>query len=194
MRRDARCRIRAVGEQGLELGSGLGAEVSLKDFRKDITIEVYNDAGRLALASNVFRCGVLEYQSLPDLDANPNAVAIQSIKLENEGIERDYAATEPSEPSLIDPEAERWGGLAAVSLPGGLWLDGACRRDAGLRTITSAEEALLDEAWAACCPPWGRRRCSPAASSGWAPWTRWAERHQEDNGGRDPRRPLDQDL
>ena len=84
-------------------GSGLGAEVSLRDFRKDIIIEVYNEAGQLALAYKVFRCWVCEYQSLPELDANANAVAIQHIKLENEGIERDYEVPEPSEPSFVEP-------------------------------------------------------------------------------------------
>ena len=84
-------------------GSGLGAEVSLKDFRKDIIIEVYNEAGQLALAYKVFRCWVSEYQALPDLDANANAVAIQHIKLENEGLERDAAVTEPTEPSFTEP-------------------------------------------------------------------------------------------
>jgi phage tail-like protein len=84
-------------------GSGLGAEVSLKDFRKDIIIEVYNEAGQLALAYKVYRCWVSEYQSLPDLDANANAVAIQHVKLENEGIERDYEIPEPSEPSFVEP-------------------------------------------------------------------------------------------
>ena len=82
-------------------GAGLGAEVSLKDFRKDITIEVYNEAGQLALAYKVFRCWVSEYQSLPDLDANANAEAIQHIKLENEGIERDLEVPEPAEPSFV---------------------------------------------------------------------------------------------
>jgi phage tail-like protein len=84
-------------------GSGLGSEVSLKDFRKDIMIEVYNEAGQLAISYRVFRCWVSEYQSLPDLDANANAVAIQHIKLENEGIERDYEVAEPSEPSFVEP-------------------------------------------------------------------------------------------
>ena len=84
-------------------GAGLGAEVSLKDFRKDIILEVYNEAGQLALAYKLFRCWVSEYQSLPDLDANANAVAIQHIKLENEGWERDQAVAEPSEPTFTDP-------------------------------------------------------------------------------------------
>jgi len=84
-------------------GSGLGAEVSLRDFRKDIIIEVYNEAGQLALAYKVFRCWVSEYQSLPDLDANANAVAIQHIKLENEGWERDTSVVEPTEPSFTVP-------------------------------------------------------------------------------------------
>ena len=81
-------------------GNGLGSEVSLKDFRKDVIIEVYNEAGQLALAYRVFRCWVSELQALPDLDANANAVAIQSIKLENEGWERDAEVTEPAEMAL----------------------------------------------------------------------------------------------
>ncbi|HSK51206.1 MAG TPA: phage tail protein [Clostridia bacterium] len=81
-------------------GAGLGSEVSLKDFRKAITIEVYNEAGQLAISYNVFRCWVSEYQALPDLDANANAVAIQTLKLENEGFERDEGVTEPTEPSF----------------------------------------------------------------------------------------------
>jgi len=81
-------------------GSGLGAEVSLKDFRKDVIIEVYNESGQLALSYKVFRCWVSEYQALPDLDANANAVALQSLKLENEGWERDIAVAEPAEPAL----------------------------------------------------------------------------------------------
>jgi phage tail-like protein len=84
-------------------GSGLGLEVSLKNFRKDILIEVYNEAGQLALAYKVFRCWVSEYQPLGDLDANANAVAIEHIKLENEGIERDTAVPEPAEPSFDIP-------------------------------------------------------------------------------------------
>jgi phage tail-like protein len=81
-------------------GGGLGKESSLKDFRKDIIIEVYNEAGQKVIAYNVFRCWVSEYQALPDLDANANAVAIQHLKLENEGWERDVAVQEPAEESL----------------------------------------------------------------------------------------------
>ncbi len=84
-------------------GSGLGAEVSLKDFRKDIIIELYNETGQLAIAYKVFRCWVSEFQALPDLDANANAVAIARLKLENEGWERDYEVVEPSEVSFTEP-------------------------------------------------------------------------------------------
>ncbi|MGW4891771.1 phage tail protein [Kitasatospora sp. NPDC004240] len=78
-------------------GAALGAEVSLADFRKDIVIELYNEAGQLVIAYNVFRCWVSEYQALPDLDANANAVALAHLKLENEGWERDPAVVEPKE-------------------------------------------------------------------------------------------------
>ncbi|HEX5676137.1 MAG TPA: phage tail protein [Azonexus sp.] len=84
-------------------GSGLGAEVSLKDFRKDLIIEIYNEAGQLVLAYKVYRCWVSEFQATADLDANANAVLIQSIKLENEGWERDYEVAEPSEPTFTEP-------------------------------------------------------------------------------------------
>jgi phage tail-like protein len=84
------------------LGSGLGTEVSLKDFRKDVTLELYNEAGQLVLAYTIFRCWVSEYQVLPDLDANTGAVAIETIKLENEGWERDLSVSEPKEPSSVD--------------------------------------------------------------------------------------------
>jgi phage tail-like protein len=84
-------------------GAGLGAETSLRDFRKDVILELYNEAGQLAIAYKVFRCWVSEYQSLPELDANANAVAIQTLKLENEGWERDYEVAEPTEPSFVEP-------------------------------------------------------------------------------------------
>jgi len=81
-------------------GDAAGAEISLKDFRKDIVIELYDEAGRKVLAYTVFRCWVSEFTALPELDAAGDAVAIQSIKLENEGWVRDRAETEPPEPSF----------------------------------------------------------------------------------------------
>jgi phage tail-like protein len=84
-------------------GAGLGVEVSLGDFRKDITIEVYNEAGQLVIAYNVFRCWVSEFQAMPELDASANAVAIQTLTLQNEGWERDYEVSEPSEPTFTEP-------------------------------------------------------------------------------------------
>jgi phage tail-like protein len=82
-------------------GAGLGREVSLADFRKDIILEIYNEAGQLAFAYRIFRCWVSEFQATADLDANANVVLIQHIKLENEGWERDTAVPEPQEPTLV---------------------------------------------------------------------------------------------
>jgi phage tail-like protein len=82
------------------LGANLGAEVSLKDFRKDIVLELYNEAGQVVLAYKIYRCWVSEYEILTDLDANANAVAIEHITLENEGWERDHSVKEPIEPSF----------------------------------------------------------------------------------------------
>jgi phage tail-like protein len=72
-------------------------EVSLANFRKDLLIDVFNEAGQKVISYKVHRCWVSEYQALPDLDANANAVAIQTIKLENEGWERDTEISEPKE-------------------------------------------------------------------------------------------------
>lgn len=70
---------------------------SLKNFRKDISIEVYNEQSQKVIAYNVFRCWVSDYQAQADLDASGNAVLIQSITLQNEGWQRDEAVTEPTE-------------------------------------------------------------------------------------------------
>jgi phage tail-like protein len=82
---------------------GSATETSLQDFRKDILIEICNEAGQVVLRYNVYRCWVSEYQALPDFDANANAVAIQHIKLENEGWERDQSTQEPTEPTFTNP-------------------------------------------------------------------------------------------
>lgn len=87
-----------------QLGAGLGAEVSLKDFRKDIILEIYNEAGQVAMTYNIFRCWVSEYQAAADLDANANAVLIQHLKLEHEGFLRDLSVTEPTEQSVNPPK------------------------------------------------------------------------------------------
>ena len=86
-----------------QYGVNLGQEVSLKDFRKDMILEVYNETGQLVIAYSIYRCWVSEFQAVPDLDANANAVAIQHIKLENEGWQRDTSVTEPTEPSYTVP-------------------------------------------------------------------------------------------
>jgi phage tail-like protein len=82
-----------------------GQEVSLKDFRRTLIIELFNETGQPVLRYKVYRCWVSEFQALPDLDANANAVAIQSIKLENEGWERDYELAEPDEIQFTEPAA-----------------------------------------------------------------------------------------
>jgi phage tail-like protein len=84
-------------------GAGAGSEVSLKDFRKDMLLEMFNESGQVVIRYKIYRCWVSEYQATPDLDANANAVAIQHIKLENEGWERDVDLQEPQEQSYTIP-------------------------------------------------------------------------------------------
>jgi len=80
-----------------------GSQLSLADYKKTIRIELFNEAGQVVKAYNVFRCWVSELQTLPELDASGNATAIEMIKIENEGWEQDPDVGEPTEPSYTIP-------------------------------------------------------------------------------------------
>jgi phage tail-like protein len=71
--------------------------ISLENFRKDIIIELLNEEGMVAKSYKVYRCWVSEYQSLPELDANAHAIAIERMVLQNEGWERDVSVPEPKQ-------------------------------------------------------------------------------------------------
>ena len=74
------------------------AGMSLKNFRKDVIINVLNLQGQVAISYKLFRAWVSDYQALPDLDAGSmNAVGIQTITLQHEGWQRDTGVAEPSE-------------------------------------------------------------------------------------------------
>jgi phage tail-like protein len=92
--------FRTWATQVSNFGAGLGAQAS-SVFRKDLILEVYNEAGQVALVYNIYRCWVSEYQSLSDLDANANAVAIEHLKLENEGWLIAGEVPEPAEPTVV---------------------------------------------------------------------------------------------
>ncbi|MFN3076923.1 MAG: phage tail protein [Alphaproteobacteria bacterium] len=80
--------------------AGLGMESSLASFRRDITLEFYNEAGQIVYAYNIYRCWPSEYEALPELDASANGVAIQILVLQNEGWERDTSVQAPQEPNF----------------------------------------------------------------------------------------------
>ena len=84
-------------EDWANLVHSLEAPISLKDFRKDVIVDVFNESGQKVLSYQLLRCWVSEYQALPQLDASTAAVAIQTLKLENEGWTRDRATVEPAE-------------------------------------------------------------------------------------------------
>ena len=71
--------------------------MDLVNYKKDLVIEVMNEKGQVAFRYFLFRCWVSEYTALPELDANANAVAIESMKVELEGWDRDLDTTEPDE-------------------------------------------------------------------------------------------------
>ena len=86
------------------LGGGPGAEVSLKDFRKDLVLELVNEAGQVVLACRLYRCWPSDFEALPDIDADGGSVAIQTLVIQNEGWERDTSVVEPAEPSYDVPK------------------------------------------------------------------------------------------
>ncbi len=84
-----------------KLGNGAGSQIALKGFRKDLILELHNEAGQVAIAYKIYRAWVSEYSALPELDASANAIAIQSLVLQHEGFERDVDVAEPSEPAVV---------------------------------------------------------------------------------------------
>lgn len=78
--------------------SALNPSTSLQNFRKEIIIDLFNQAGQLLFSYKVHRCWPSEYVAFGALDANGvGCVAIQSLTLQNEGWERDLSVTEPTE-------------------------------------------------------------------------------------------------
>jgi phage tail-like protein len=71
--------------------------MDLVNYKKDLTLEVQNEKGQVALRYFLYRCWVSAFTAVPDLDANANAVAIEHLKFELEGWVRDADSTEPSE-------------------------------------------------------------------------------------------------
>lgn len=84
----------ADAAQVLDKGS---AVTTMKDLRRDVRIELLNERGQTVFCYRLYNCWVSEFQALPDLDAGGNAVALEHIKLEFEGWERDKSVTEPDE-------------------------------------------------------------------------------------------------
>ena len=82
-----------------------GAEVELKDFRKDVRIELLNEAGQIVLAYNLYRCWPFFCEPLSHLDANANLIAVETMTLACEGWECDVSIVEPAEPSSAKPPA-----------------------------------------------------------------------------------------
>lgn len=78
-----------------------GAQIALSGFRKNLLLELHNEAGQIALVYKIYRAWVSEYNALPELDASANAVAIQSIILQHEGFERDTDVPEPAELNVV---------------------------------------------------------------------------------------------
>lgn len=84
---------------------GGDASMDLADFKKELILEVMNEKGHVAFRYFLHECWVSEYTAMPDLDANANAVAIEHLKIELEGWERDTETKEPDESSSVPASA-----------------------------------------------------------------------------------------
>lgn len=84
-------------------GGAVGQNTSLLDFRKDLTIEVYNEAGIKVIAYNVHKAWVSEFHALPELDGVGNSLIVESMVIQNEGWERDTSIADVAEPSFVLP-------------------------------------------------------------------------------------------
>jgi phage tail-like protein len=89
----------AWANQVSRLDDDFGGAFTQEDFRKEVAIDFFNEGGQLVLSYRVHRCWVSEYVALPHLDANDTTIAIQLIRLENEGWQRDSSVVEPTEPT-----------------------------------------------------------------------------------------------
>jgi phage tail-like protein len=86
------------------IGGAGGSEVSLANFRRDLIIELRNEAGQKVIAYKVYRAWVSVFTALPALDSADSSVAIQAIQLQHEGFDRDLSVVEPSQPSFTLPQ------------------------------------------------------------------------------------------
>ena len=84
----------ADAAQSLDTGDPV---TKLGELRRDVRIELLNEAGQPVHRYVLYNCWVSEYQALPDLDAGGNAVALEHIKIENEGWAHDADLQEPDE-------------------------------------------------------------------------------------------------
>ena len=84
-----------------KINNAAGSQVALNGFRKDLLLELHNEAGQIVLGYKIYRAWVSEYSALPELDANANAVAIETLVLQHEGFERDEAIVEPVQPATV---------------------------------------------------------------------------------------------
>lgn len=83
-----------------------GQNTSLEDFRKDLILELFNEAGQRVLAYNIYRAWVSEFSAVSELDANgSSALVLQSMTVQNEGWDRDNSVAAESEPNFGVPDS-----------------------------------------------------------------------------------------
>jgi len=75
----------------------------LVNFKRELTLEMMNEKGQVALRYFLHECWVSEYTAMPELDGAGNAVAVESLRLELEGWERDPETAEPDETQPTPP-------------------------------------------------------------------------------------------
>lgn len=69
----------------------------LRNYKKDMKIDLLNLQNQVAISWCLFQCWPSSFQTMPDLDAGQNGIAVESLTIEVERWSRDPDVTEPSE-------------------------------------------------------------------------------------------------
>ncbi|HLN88633.1 MAG TPA: phage tail protein [Candidatus Binatia bacterium] len=80
---------------------GEKASMDLRNYKRDLALEVMNEKGQVMKRYFLYRCWVSEYSALPQLDTNQNAILVERIKLELKGWEREADTHDPNDNKIV---------------------------------------------------------------------------------------------
>ncbi|SRR5258705_12537985 len=75
--------------------------MDLANYKKELILEMMNEKGHVVFRYFLHACWVSDFTALPELNSNANALAIESLKIELEGWDRDEDTKEPKESDAV---------------------------------------------------------------------------------------------